>query len=32
MTVDGEGFGEEVGWVEERANVWEDKHLLGDAK
>ncbi len=30
MTVDGEGFGEEVGWVEEGADVWEDKHLLGD--
>ncbi len=27
------GFGEEVGWVEveEGADVWEDKHLLGDA-
>ena len=31
MTVYGKGFGEEVGWVEEGADVWEDKHLLGDA-
>ena len=26
MTVYGKGFGEEVGWVEEGADVWEDKH------
>jgi hypothetical protein len=30
MTVDGEGFGEEVGWVEEGADVGENEHLLGD--
>jgi hypothetical protein len=31
MKVGGEGFGEKVGWVEEGADVWEDKHLLSDA-
>ncbi len=31
MTVDGKGLGEEVGWVEEGVDVWEDKHPLGDA-
>ncbi len=31
VAVDGKSFGEEVGWVEEGAEVWEDKHALGDA-
>jgi hypothetical protein len=31
MTVDGEGFGEEVGWAEEGADVGENEHLLGDS-
>jgi hypothetical protein len=31
MMMDRMCFGEEVGWVEEGAYVWEDKHLLGDA-
>jgi hypothetical protein len=31
MTVGGEGFGEEVGWVDEGVDVWENEHLLGDA-
>ena len=31
MAVDGKSFGEEVGWVEDGAEVWEDKHALGDA-
>ncbi len=31
VAVDGKSFGEEVGWVEEGAEVWEDKHALGDS-
>ena len=30
VAVNGKSFGEEVGWVEEGAEVWEDKHVLGD--
>ena len=28
VAVDGKSFGEEIGWVEEGAEVWEDKHAL----
>ena len=31
VAVDGKSFGEEVGWVEDGAEVWEDKHALGDS-
>jgi hypothetical protein len=31
MTLDGESFGEEVGWVEEGADVRGNDHLLGDS-
>jgi hypothetical protein len=31
VAVDGKSFGEEVGWVEDGAEVWEDKHALCDS-
>ena len=29
VAVDGKSFGEEIGWVEEGAEVGKDKHALG---